>query len=133
MALSDVNGVLIQAVIDLSLGFPIAHENVDFTPPDDAPWLAVYLLPGDDESLMKDALGLDQANGIFQVSIYTPSGSGDGEARRTADTILQYFKHGRTLAQDTYISSSARNTGRNADGWYIIDVSINYQADIQRV
>ena len=133
MALSDVNGVLIQAVIDLSLGLPIAHENANFTPPDDSPWLAVYMLPGQDDSLMKDALGLDQANGIFQISIYAPSGTGGGLSQRTADTILQYFKHGRTLAQNTYISSSARNTGRNADGWYIIDVSINYQAFIQRI
>ena len=128
----QANKKLTQALIDLNLGYPIAFENADFEPPEQGAWLSAHYLPVSNSSLMKDEFGLDEFAGIYQVSIYMPSGSGSGEAQRTADTIIQWFKHGRYV-DDVLILESTRNSGRSGSGWYIIDVSINFTVDLQRV
>jgi len=132
MTVYDTHQTLMQSLEDLALGLDTAYENADFTPPDNALWLAATIIPAGVDSLMKDSLGLDDRVGIFQISIYAPSGTGTGESLRLAETLTNYYKHGLQL-DDVFIAASGRNGGRNTDAWYIIDVSINYTATTQRV
>jgi hypothetical protein len=128
------NQALVASFEGLGLGLEIAYENRDFNPPDSNPWVSLFRLPNDRESLTKAEL--DEERGIFQISFYTPSDEGIGNALETIDTILQYYKHNRTISaggHDVVIVNSGRAIGQNKNGWWRSIISVEYKTDIQRV
>ena len=133
--MQKVNQAFIESFNSIGLGIGIAYENVNFKPANDEPFCTLNLLPDIGTSLMKDVDGQDQVDGIFQVSIYVPSGTSDGEILELADFVLSYYNHNRVLTrngQEVQIQNSGRGGGRNVDGWYIIDISITWFAYIDR-
>lgn len=136
MSTYKIHQALVQSLIDLNLGLPIAHENVDFKTSDTGDFLQCFLLPAGRESLMKDDLGVDEERGIFQISYYRKAGESVGPALSIVDSVLDCYKHNHTIShqgQDVVIINSQRNAGRNEQGWWRIDISINYKSDIQRI
>lgn len=135
MSMYDVHQALTQSFIDLALGIEISHENVDIDPTNDAPFVALTVLPSEEESLGKLPTGSDENFGIFQASFYTPSGESVGEILPLIDTTLAFYRHNVSVtanSQVVTIVSANRNGGRNSNGWYVYDVSINYKTDIAR-
>ena len=132
----EIHKALTQSVIDLGLTAPIAHENVGFNPETDVTgnqFIDLTLLTNEQDSLTKAEL--DEVTGIYQVSVYTKSGTSVKEAIETVDTIMDFYKHNVQLTSGTQtvvIINSGRNGGRNDNGWYIIDISISFKSDIQR-
>jgi hypothetical protein len=129
-----INQALIQQLIDLGLGLPIAYENVDFKPPNDSAWLDVTDLSAGRESLTKAEL--DEETGIYQISYFQPSGQGIGSALENIDTILAAYQHNTKLtkgSQTVVIINAGRNEGRNEDGWWRVDISVSYKSDVLRV
>ncbi len=129
-----IHQALTQSLIDLNLGLQIAHENVDFTPPDDEAWLDVTRLPNERTSLTK--YELDEETGIYQISYYQPSGASVGDMLQNIDLILQKYQHNTHLVsgdQVVVVVNSGQNEGRNENGWYRIDISVSYKTDIIRV
>ncbi len=129
-----IHQALTQSLLDLNLGIPIAHENVNFNPPEDSPWIDVTRLPNERESLTK--YEVDEETGIYQISYYQPSGSSVGEMLQNIDTILQLYVHNAHLVagdQTVVVVNSGHNEGRNDNGWYRIDISVSYKTDIIRV
>lgn len=84
------------AIIAESLGLPIAWPNIAFTPPDDAPYGRVYVLPA--QTVGQDLEGqLRTYQGILQVNIITPAGSGVSQARGLAQSVADAFPEGLPL------------------------------------
>jgi len=135
MAYYEMRQALTQSVIDLALGLPIAHENKDFDPENDGGDLFLDLtsLFGEQNVISKDSV--DESPGVYQISVYAKSGTGDKAILQTVDLILDNYRHGDTFTvapQTIFILSASRNEGRNENGWYIIDLSIVFKSDIVR-
>lgn len=133
MSYQLIHQALTQSIIDLALGVPIAHENVDFDPSGVDSFIDVTLLPAITEVISKDTL--DVESGIYQVSAYVRTGVSTAPIYAIADAVQGFYKHGVELvngAQTVFIDHTERNGGRNLNGWFILDLSINYTADLTR-
>lgn len=130
------------AVICSSLGLPVAWPNIAFAPPD-APYARVYVLPA--QTVGQDLEGqLRTYQGILQVNIIAPAGSGVNQARGLALSIADAFPEGLPLVGGdltVYINgppqirspiqdrpTSAPN-GSSGSITYTIPISMQYRAD----
>ncbi|MBJ9632043.1 DUF4128 domain-containing protein [Citrobacter freundii] len=131
------------AIIAESLGLPIAWPNIAFTPPDEAPYGRVYVLPA--QTVGQDLEGqLRTYQGILQLNIIAPAGSGVTLARGLATSVTDAFPEGLPLVDGdltVYINSppqvrqpiqdrptSAPN-GSSGSITYTTPVSMQYRAD----
>lgn len=131
------------AIIAESLGLPIAWPNIAFTPPDDAPYGRVYVLPA--QTVGQDLEGqLRTYQGILQLNIIAPAGSGVTLARGLTKSVAGAFPEGLPLVdgdltvyingppqvrqpiQDRPTSSPNGTTGSIT---YTTPVSMQYRAD----
>ncbi|WP_244911176.1 phage tail terminator-like protein [Enterobacter kobei] len=131
------------AIIAESLGLPIAWPNIAFTPPDDAPYGRVYVLPA--QTVGQDLEGqLRTYQGILQLNIIAPAGSGVTLARGLTKSVADAFPEGLPLVdgdltvyingppqvrqpiQDRATSSPNGTTGSIT---YTTPVSMQYRAD----
>lgn len=131
------------AIIAESLGLPIAWPNIAFTPPDDAPYGRVYVLPA--QTVGQDLEGqLRTYQGILQLNIIAPAGSGVTLARGLTKSVADAFPEGLPLVdgdltvyingppqvrqpiQDRPTSSPNGTTGSIT---YTTSVSMQYRAD----
>ncbi|ELJ5797625.1 DUF4128 domain-containing protein [Enterobacter roggenkampii] len=131
------------AIIAESLGLPIAWPNITFTPPDDAPYGRVYVLPA--QTVGQDLEGqLRTYQGILQLNIIAPAGSGVTLARGLTKSVADAFPEGLPLVdgdltvyingppqvrqpiQDRPTSSPNGTTGSIT---YTTPVSMQYRAD----
>ncbi|EDW1078912.1 hypothetical protein PK10_004362 [Salmonella enterica subsp. enterica] len=131
------------AIIAESLGLPIAWPNIAFTPPDDAPYGRVYVLPA--QTVGQDLEGqLRTYQGILQLNIIAPAGGGVTLARGLTKSVADAFPEGLPLVdgdltvyingppqvrqpiQDRPTSSPNGTTGSIT---YTTPVSMQYRAD----
>lgn len=131
------------AIIAESLGLQIAWPNIAFTPPDDAPYGRVYVLPA--QTVGQDLEGqLRTYQGILQLNIIAPAGSGVTLARGLTKSVADAFPEGLPLVdgdltvyingppqvrqpiQDRPTSSPNGTTGSIT---YTTPVSMQYRAD----
>ncbi|EEM3945455.1 hypothetical protein DC273_22055 [Salmonella enterica subsp. enterica serovar Thompson] len=131
------------AIIAESLGLPIAWPNIAFTPPDDASYGRVYVLPA--QTVGQDLEGqLRTYQGILQLNIIAPAGSGVTLARGLTKSVADAFPEGLPLVdgdltvyingppqvrqpiQDRPTSSPNGTTGSIT---YTTPVSMQYRAD----
>ncbi|TDX14858.1 uncharacterized protein DUF4128 [Buttiauxella sp. BIGb0552] len=121
----------------------VAWENIPFTPPQDKPYLRVFVLPATTQSLDFEAKA-QTYRGILQVNVIAMSGNGVGESRSLAQLIADEFPEGRHLPDgelSVYISgqptihpgiqdrTSSGPTGGSGSISYTIPISISYRAD----
>ncbi|OOV73480.1 DUF4128 domain-containing protein [Enterobacter kobei] len=84
------------AVICSSLGLPVAWPNIAFTPTDNAPYGRVYVLPA--QTVGQDLEGqMRTYQGILQLNIIAPAGSGVTLARGLAKSVADAFPEGLPL------------------------------------
>ncbi|MEQ6281183.1 phage tail terminator-like protein [Kluyvera huaxiensis] len=131
------------AVICSSLGLPVAWPNIPFTPPDNAPYGRVYVLPA--QTVGQDLAGeMRTYQGILQLNIIAPTGSGVTQARGLAKSVSDAFPEGLALVDGdlaVYINgppqvrqpiqdrpTSAPN-GSSGSITYTSPVSMQYRAD----
>lgn len=131
------------AVICSSLGLPVAWPNIAFTPPDNAPYGRVYVLPA--QTVGQDLEGqLLTYHGILQLNIIAPAGGGVTLARGLAKSVADAFPEGLPLVDGdltVYINgppqvrtpiqdrpTSAPN-GSSGSITYTTPVSMQYRAD----
>lgn len=135
-AYRDIHTALTQSLIDLNsttLGnLPIAYEGQFFDPTEISGNIFIdesYLFD-QQESLTKTTL--DEITGIYQLSVYQKSGLGMSTILDTVDLIIDNYIHNENFihnGQKVVIINSGRNGGRNIDGWFVIDISINFKSD----
>lgn len=121
----------IQAALDTQLatitGTPIAFPNIPYTPSADTTYLRASFLPADTVQSSLGTSGRDETNGVYQVDVVAPRGSGRPSL---PDTVADTFKRGTVL---TYNSRSLRVRSVSIgsaildDEWYFVPVSIDFQ------
>lgn len=131
------------AVICSSLGLPVAWPNIAFIPPDNAAYGRIYILPA--QTVGQDLEGqLRTYQGILQLNIIAPAGSGVVLARGLAKSVADAFPEGLPLVDGeltVYINgppqvrqpiqdrpTSAPN-GSSGSITYTTPVSMQYRAD----
>ena len=83
----------IAAEMALSPSYSVAYPNVPFTPPNNAPWLQVFLLFGDNNyaTLIGPNPGFNAQNGVLTVNVFTPVGVGAAANYTIAERIKDLF------------------------------------------
>lgn len=127
MSLKAINGALATAVQGCGLAYPVAWEGKTFTPPANAPWLAVWLLPAYTDALET----IDKHGGILQVDISHPLNAGAPRVLEDVDKLLRYFASGKRFSTgDQAVTVRKREPSRilQIDGWLRASVSVSYRA-----
>jgi len=110
---------------------PVAWPNSDYTP-DRNLFVRPYLLPAKTKNAMLVGNHREYM-GIFQISVYTPRGEGDGPGRAIAVGFDSVFNPSTTLVNGGLrvhiIDPVSTGPAMNDGGWYIIPVSIGYLAN----
>lgn len=77
----------------LSPSYPVAYQNVPFTPPNDSPWLQVFLLFGDNNyaTLLAPSSGFNAQNGTLTVNVFTSVGVGAAANYTIAERVKDLF------------------------------------------
>lgn len=131
MSLADINAALVVAYQGAALGLPTAWEGVDFTPPADADWAQLYLLPAPTTIDTLGPGGLDLHTGIFQIDLNVPQNSGTGALLGYADALRTAFKAGNNAShngQNVLILDCSRSKLTQAAGWLTVSMSISWRA-----
>lgn len=109
-----------------------AWENVSFDPPVGI-YQKAFILPANTSNPTYGD-NLKRETGIFQVSIYAPSGNGSGLALDRAEIIRDWFSRGLSLVNDSVTVRILRTPSIapaiQDEKNYIIPVSIPYFCDV---
>jgi hypothetical protein len=74
--------------------YPVSYQNVPFTPPNNTPWLQVFLRLGDNSYatlLPTGSAGFNRQNGTLVVNVFTPIGVGAAANFTIAERIKDLF------------------------------------------
>lgn len=135
MSLDNVQRALIGAVSTQLGAIPTAYENEKFTKPSDAKWAEVFFLPNVPSVETLGADGEDRTDGLVQINMNYPVGTGGAAARNDFESIRAAFPAGARPAyngQEAVILSCGRSSGRVVDGWYRVSITISWYALIPR-
>lgn len=131
------------AVFAKAQGVQVAWENIPFTPPQDKPYLRLFVLPAATQSIDLAAQAKTY-RGILQVNVIAMAGSGVGDSRSIAQLIADDFPEGQLLRDgdlSVYVNSqpiihpgiqdraSSGPTSGSGSISYTIPISISYRAD----
>lgn len=77
----------------LSPSYPVAYQNVPFSPPNNSTWLQVFLLFGDNNyaTLLGPSTGFNAQNGTLTVNVFTPVGVGAAANYTIAERVKDLF------------------------------------------
>ena len=110
----------------------VAWQNVSYAPVSGTRYIRAYLLPAEtfDGAITGD---YKMYAGIFQLSIYSPDGTGTGAAETIAESVIALFaqntaivKLGLTIFIDR---TPSMGPSMNDEGWHVLPVSIRYRVD----
>ncbi len=135
MRFADIRSALIQSWLDGSFGLDTAYPNKKFDPAAGTPWAAVFILPNQPEVATLGGRGEDVHDGVFQISLFYPPDQGDADIMAKADAVAKHYKAGQRYTYDgqgVLIRSCGRSQGRLDDGWYRIDLTVNWQSHVSR-
>ena len=114
MSQPTIRAVLESALASLAPAIDTAWQNVPYTPVTGRAYQAAYLLPAEPSNhSMGD--GSRQERGIFQVSLFYPSGQGTAAAGARAEIIKELFHRGASFTKDG-ITVQIERTPEIADG-----------------
>jgi hypothetical protein len=77
----------------LSPAYPVSYQNVPFTPPNNTPWVQVFIRFGDNSyaTLLGPSTGFNRQTGTLVVNIFTPQGQGTAANFTIAERIKDKF------------------------------------------
>ena len=130
MNVKDVYSALRQDLAAMP-GVPaIAYENVEFLS-DGQPYLKINILPAPIVTPMFGINAQQRYEGIFQVMVLYPLGSGTKEIDTMVDALLTHFRRGFTLPYNgisVLTLKSWRGPGMELDAYYQIPISVQFQS-----
>lgn len=135
MSLKDVHTALRAAVVSALGSISTAYENVPFVPTANTKWAQVFFLPNDPSVSTLGAGGTDAVDGIVQITVNYPEGTGDDGPDNDTETMRGLFYAGRYLtsgSQTVKIVACGRGEGQLKDGWFSVPITITWQAWITR-
>jgi hypothetical protein len=112
----------------------VAWENVAFTPATGVPYLAPYLLPGEPFQAEIGTAGINRHSGIYQISVFVPTGGGVAALNTLTGAMCDHFKRGTMLTyggitvtvQKAYSAPTMQETD-----WVHIPVTIQFICNAQ--
>jgi len=128
-----IGQAFIQAFIDANFGLEIAHQNENYTPTEDIEYFELINIPNDETPL--SIKHTNETDGIFQVNLYWPSGTGAIDAKLKVEEVTEAFKIGTEVCysgQCATVTKTSVDSGTNKDGWYKTIITIGYYANITR-
>lgn len=129
MSLLSIRTAIQTRLLAMPQTLTLSRENTQFTPPADAPYQSLVLLPQTPEN---PTFGNDYYRevGIARVYLYYPLSSGPGGAEAQAEKIRNWFPRGLTLQQDGLDIIIRRtpsiSVGSVISNKYVKIVDINY-------
>ena len=77
----------------ISPAYPVSYQNVPFTPPNNAPWVQVFIRFGDNNyaTLLPTGTGFNRQTGTLVVNTFTPVGNGAAANFTIAERIKDLF------------------------------------------
>lgn len=111
---------------------PVAWQNVSYTPVSGTRYIRAYLLPAEtfDGAITGD---YKLYAGIFQLSIYSPDGTGTGAAETIAESLIALFAQNTAIVKSglTIFIDRTPSMGPSMieTGWHVLPVSIRYRVD----
>jgi hypothetical protein len=137
MSLELIQRTLIRAFKDSFgnwIATRVAWENKAFTPPQAQPWMSFFFIPVDERILTLGAEGYDQIDGLVQIDLNQPSGTGEGATRKTINELRTCFKPRVLLysGQSVTILSRTRGGGRITDGFFRIPFTVRWRSTLTR-
>ena len=112
--------------------YPVSYQNVPFTPPNNSPWVQVFLRFGDNTYatiLPATANGFNIQTGVLVVNVYTPQGQGTAANYTIANRIRSLFDR---LTLDSIIfdaaSGPAQVTPASPEPYYQTQLTITFEA-----
>ena len=97
-----------------------AWLGIAYEPTKGQPWARPVLMPSEPRTAGIGPSGLIEHLGIYQVSLFYPSGQGTGAIRDAADSLLSHFKQGTVLTydlQEVGITRAYMTTMREEPDW----------------
>lgn len=90
--------------------YPVAYENVPFTPPNNLPWVQVKLTFGDNNygTLQAPSVGFNRQNGLITIGVFTPVGVGAAANYTIAERIKDLFDR-QTVSSIIFDAASGPN------------------------
>jgi hypothetical protein len=122
----------VQAALDTKLatitGTSIAFPNVPYKPQAGTTYLRASFLPAETVQASMGANGKDETNGIYQIDVVVPRGTGRPQL---IDTVADLFKRGTVLSYNS-ISVRVRSVSMSPaildEEWYFVPISVNFQS-----
>ena len=73
--------------------YPVSYQNVPFTPPNNTPWVQVFIRFGDNNyaTLIGPTVGFNRQTGTLVVNVFTPQGQGTASNFTIAERIKDLF------------------------------------------
>lgn len=132
--ISDIDAALTAALVN-GTSLPVATENEPFDPPVANPWLSAWFMPNLPSAFSLGAHGEDEIDGVFQIDVNTEIGIGRGDAGTIAQQLIALYPPGMGFVhngQAVRVVSCGRSSGRRADNWWRVSVTVTWQAHLQR-
>ncbi len=114
-------------------GLPsVAWENVAFTPTTGQPYIRPDLLPAQPTQAEIGTNGVNRYTGMYQISIFAPTGTGIAAISTLRDGLCDHFKRGTQLAyggvtvtcQKAYPGPVIQETD-----WQHVPISVQFRCD----
>jgi hypothetical protein len=125
----------IRSALDVALsGYQasnVAWENSEFEPTVGTSWLRPTFMPAEPEQADLGDSGRNRLTGIYQVSVFAPTGEGAGEAESKAEDLVTYFKRGKTFVSGgvtVRVRRAWRSAAAQEADWYHVPVSVMWFA-----
>jgi len=113
---------------------PVAYENAQFDPPENAPYVVVTIRPADgNQESLGSGTQLSRYLGVILISILVPSNTGQALARNMADAAATMFRRAQFSAGSSGTITCRipyMNVLGVQDGMFRIEVTADYQRDI---
>lgn len=135
MSLLDVQTALTAAAVAALSGIPTEYENGQFTKPTRDKWAKLSFLPNVPSVVTLGDEGQDEADGILQIDLNYPQGTGDAEARADFEELRAAFPAGTYYTSDgqsVMVMNCGRSQGRLVDQWFRVSTTIYWTAHIPR-
>lgn len=129
--IKDIRETLDQ-VVDTQLDLPVQTANIHYKPKLLTPWARTTLLPSETRNLTLGNQPCVNVNGVFQVDIFYPSGSGTTASETTLHDLLTYFYSNRRIqinnsGQYIQIRTIWENVATTEPDWYQTSISLRYE------
>lgn len=136
--LKNINAALVKAYQQSLVTLPpTAYEVRDFQPPANGFWARVQNFPAESSVRSLGDNGHDNVTGFFQIDFFVPENTGTSKLHEFADSVLDYFTHGRRFThsgQEVLVRRSQLRPIRRDDSLasYVITLSIYWDSPKQR-